>query len=195
MKKQIVVLLAGAMLMMATSALAFTVGGVNVGAVDSHLTSAAVNSGYANELAWVNGIVNPDYASFTKYEQDESTAWNWKFVDGSTTVVAANVLSAPDYYFIKIGTGNLGVGKGGKAVDHYLFKNDPSNVWAVVDLATSFDSALYDLNLLNNGGIGRFSHEGGFGGGTPVPEPGTLMLLGVGMLGLAVAGKRRMNKA
>jgi hypothetical protein len=30
--------------------------------------------------------------------------------------------------------------------------------------------------------------------GTPVPEPGTMMLLGIGMLGLAVYGKRRMNK-
>ena len=29
---------------------------------------------------------------------------------------------------------------------------------------------------------------------TPVPEPGTMMLLGFGMLGLAVFGKRRMNK-
>ena len=28
----------------------------------------------------------------------------------------------------------------------------------------------------------------------PVPEPGTMMLLGFGMLGLAVYGKRRMNK-
>jgi hypothetical protein len=27
-----------------------------------------------------------------------------------------------------------------------------------------------------------------------VPEPGTMMLLGMGMLGLAVYGKRRMNK-
>lgn len=31
--------------------------------------------------------------------------------------------------------------------------------------------------------------------GTPVPEPGTVMLLGFGMLGLAVYGKRRMNKS
>jgi len=29
---------------------------------------------------------------------------------------------------------------------------------------------------------------------TPVPEPGTMMLLGIGMLGMAVYGKRRMNK-
>jgi len=28
----------------------------------------------------------------------------------------------------------------------------------------------------------------------PVPEPGTMMLLGIGMLGMAIYGKRRMNK-
>jgi hypothetical protein len=32
------------------------------------------------------------------------------------------------------------------------------------------------------------------GGSAPVPEPGTMMLLGVGMLGLVIFGKRRMNK-
>jgi hypothetical protein len=31
-------------------------------------------------------------------------------------------------------------------------------------------------------------------GTTLVPEPGTMMLTGIGMLGLAVYGKRRMNK-
>ena len=31
-------------------------------------------------------------------------------------------------------------------------------------------------------------------GAAPVPEPGTMMLLGFGMLGLVVYGKRRMNK-
>ncbi|MBV5338836.1 MAG: DUF4114 domain-containing protein [Deltaproteobacteria bacterium] len=29
---------------------------------------------------------------------------------------------------------------------------------------------------------------------SPVPEPGTMLLFGIGMLGLAVYGKRRMNK-
>jgi len=28
----------------------------------------------------------------------------------------------------------------------------------------------------------------------PVPEPGTMVLFGIGMLGMAIFGKRRMNK-
>lgn len=34
----------------------------------------------------------------------------------------------------------------------------------------------------------------GDNGSAPVPEPGTMVLLGLGMLGLAIYGKRRMNK-
>lgn len=43
-----------------------------------------------------------------------------------------------------------------------------------------------------NGGLSaKFATDGST---TPVPEPGTMMLFGIGMLGLAVFGKRRMNK-
>jgi hypothetical protein len=58
---------------------------------------------------------------------------------------------------------------------------------------------------LNNGDTGPFASIDTLAGITmnadanqlapaPVPEPGTMMLLGLGMAGLAVYGKRRMNK-
>jgi hypothetical protein len=37
-------------------------------------------------------------------------------------------------------------------------------------------------------------HDDDRGNCAPVPEPGTMMLVGFGMLGMAVYGKRRMNK-
>ncbi|MDA8429981.1 MAG: PEP-CTERM sorting domain-containing protein [Geobacteraceae bacterium] len=47
------------------------------------------------------------------------------------------------------------------------------------------------MNLVNPDGSAAQSQ---LVGAAPVPEPGTMMLFGIGMLGLAVYGKRRMNK-
>lgn len=59
-------------------------------------------------------------------------------------------------------------------------------------LANSTVGESYDVavvNIVNAQGQLRQSHLV-----APVPEPGTMALLGLGMLGLAVFGKRRMNK-
>ena len=189
----------------ATSASAFTIsnGATDVGVVDFFLDSAVVNSGDQAELDWVNGYlitngyIETRYTSMVKYNSENMLSedtdtfvpgiWNWRYVDGSSTVVAQNLQGTPEYFFIKTGKNITPDDKKDTTPDHFLFKNDANLNWSVVDLSRFGNS--YELS-----GVGVLSHVGEFGGATSVPEPGTMMLLGAGLLGFAVYGKRRMNK-
>ena len=91
---------------------------------------------------------------------------------------ALNMLGSPAYFFIKTGAKQDGF-------DHFLFENLESLSWAVIDLP--------GLDIKN---IGKLSHVGEVGGGgappqEQVPEPGTILLLGGGLLGLAFYGRGR----
>ena len=182
----------------ATSASAYTIsnGATDVGILDTFLTSASVNSGDQAELDWVNDYLDTSYTYMVKYNSENMLSedtdtlvpgiWNWRYVDGSSTVVAQDLQGTPEYFFIK--TGNITPDdKKDTTPDHFLFKNDANLNWSVVDLSRFGN--VYELS-----GVGVLSHVGEFGGTTSVPEPGTLMLLGAGLLGFAVYGKRRMNK-
>jgi hypothetical protein len=76
--------------------------------------------------------------------------------------------------------------------------NGQINVYSVtIDGFSSgvhFDA--YDHIVAGNGARyinAPFSHDAQ-GGGNPVPEPGTIVLLGTGFIGLAFYGRRRLNK-
>ena len=65
--------------------------------------------------------------------------------------------------------------------------------YSLVDVSSlvSSYSLTQEVDITHLSGIGASSFDATL---QPVPEPGTMMLLGFGMLGLAVYGKRRMNK-
>ncbi len=61
----------------------------------------------------------------------------------------------------------------------------------------TYDVVFNDLTIYGNGTYdltATITLDSLDRGTAPVPEPGTMMLLGLGMAGLAVYGKRRMNK-
>ncbi len=182
MRKQIVTLLAGALLIVGTvtSASAIMYGSIDVGARDVLIGSSDLgNSGNATELAWVKTILGSSTDWEIKYD---TFATNWHLTNEAGTF-AMDLQGTPEYYMVK--TGNVN----GGGNDHFLFDNVASLDWAVLNLSDSFGNGYTIAN------VGKFSHVVEFNNSTtPVPEPGTLMLLGLGMFGLAVYGKRRMNK-
>jgi hypothetical protein len=194
MKKQLMTLLAGAVLAVCsifaitTSALALKVGTTDVGGVDTLIADTLLsNSNPATEIAWINSILtslnNTVVTSYQTIDFSGNPANFWQ----QTNVVGTYAMKTPtnpEYFMIK--TGKIG------SPDYrdFLFDNQNSMAWAVVNLS-GLAADITEINQLN---IGKFSHILEVNGdSTTVPEPGTMMLLGFGMLGLAIYGKRRAN--
>lgn len=166
-----------------TSASAYSVGSFNVGGLDTLRASAHLaNSGAQTEIDWVNSILGTSFTKSSLVKNDIPEASQFSPTNENSNIFAAELKGAPEYYFIK--TGNVGTN------NHFLFTNLDNSNWAVLDLDSSFGAG-YDI-----ANIGKLSVLGEVGGtsAAPVPEPCTMTLLGVGMLGFAFFGKRRMNK-
>lgn len=146
---------------------------VNVGGLDIGLSTTGVLGNPEDEAIWATSelgftvtasdATKIDPAFFTSTKEDIS-------------VIAIELLTSPGYYLIK------------DAQKSVLFQNMASLDWAVLDLEQYF--GLNKLESEEGGGL-FLSHLTEFEGGTvTVPEPGTIGLLGLGLVGLSLARRK-----
>jgi len=154
----------------------------DVGTVDTFIQSAKLaNSGDDFVQNWVEGVLGFEVAFNSDDKIDGYAAWQQVTGDPVGTDLWALAFDKPyDYFVVK--TGNLQVTN----ANTFLYQNISDMAHGVIDL-NNFGGS-YDIL------VGKISHTSPYGGSTSVPEPSSLGLLAIGMLGLATA-RRFLNKA
>lgn len=141
-------------------------GAIDVGGQDQLVqwTNSLANSNPTTETNWVNSILNPD----TTFTLKTETVSYQEVDDGGAWAFALQ--SDPGFYVIK------------NATFWALFDNKAALDWAVFNL----DGLPSGINLGGSGEL-TISHVSEFSGTTSVPEPSTMSLIAIGLLGLVAA--------
>ncbi|MEW7974392.1 MAG: PEP-CTERM sorting domain-containing protein [Candidatus Thiodiazotropha endolucinida] len=145
--------------------------GTDVGSIDIFISEANMQGNPAAETAWVNSVLATSGIAYSV--QTETVDY---FLTDTADVYAFELQSATTGYFVI---------KNAQRVA--LFQNIGALDWGVFD-ANSLTSA---INL--PGEEFQISHVTELNGrNVNVPEPSTVVLLGLGLVGISLAGRKRI---
>lgn len=170
-------------------------------------------SGVLLKLQAPNLVTNPGPEFVTRWYFNntlEDSIGNLKF----STTLEGTALASKNFYPVDVNDLNAGAGAMFDVYFQFQTSNNNDGRFENGDLADIFMYGVQGLtaetfnalSISNNNNKQYFAEahiqgisEGGSawvvpGPETPVPEPGTMVLLGTGLFGLAIYGKRRLNK-
>ena len=170
-----------------------TVGVATVGGVDTMVDYTLLgNSGDAAELQFFADYLAVDASTLTLDKVTLSTGTNWLEVTGDATgedLWAFDFSSLdPALYIIKTGKNTALATDPTNLYDTYLYMNEISLGYAVIDLNDFVKVNPQDGTKVSAIDIYRVSH---ISVTNAVPEPGLMGLLAIGLLGFVVTSRKK----